>query len=267
VNARVLLLLSALSVIAGALRADEPTRCVQEELRRRNLYFGDIDGRITPELTTALRRYQSRKNLAVTGQIDQETASSLNIPVPASPANAVREWPELPVLKSDAARELPPSEQVALEAKVDVDSEMSPVPPPPPADSPTNAQNLTPERVTKLVEDYLRDAETNNVEAQLRYYATRVKYFDHGEVSRDFIRRDTSNYVKRWTSRKYMLTAPVRFVAGSKPDETEVQFSIAFTVKNEKHTVTGQTRNYWTIRPEAGDELKIIAIREERLRS
>ncbi|MFL6539271.1 MAG: peptidoglycan-binding protein, partial [Chthoniobacterales bacterium] len=40
--------------------ADEQVRQVQEELRRRNLYFGDIDGTPTPELENALRRYQAR---------------------------------------------------------------------------------------------------------------------------------------------------------------------------------------------------------------
>jgi hypothetical protein len=261
---RTLLFILAFATIGSQTWADEPTRCVQEELRKRNLYFGDIDGRKTIELTGALKRYQARKNLEVTGEIDQETANSLNVPGAVTPKAATQQWPELPVLKSDAARDLPEPERLALEQKAEqgLDATASPAAP---AESPSNAQNLTPERVTKLVEDYLRDAEGDDVDLQVRYYSSRVNYFDHGNVGREFVTRDTRNYVKRWPKRKYLLTAPVTFAAG-KDDETNVQFSIAFTVKNEKQNVTGRTRNYWTIKPEKGDDLKIVTIREERFR-
>ena len=49
--------------ISGTLRADETVRQVQEELRKRNLYFGNIDGQESPELAGALKRYQKRKGL------------------------------------------------------------------------------------------------------------------------------------------------------------------------------------------------------------
>jgi peptidoglycan hydrolase-like protein with peptidoglycan-binding domain len=43
------------------LFADNQVRDVQEELRKRNLYFGEVDGRMTPDLANALKRYQERK--------------------------------------------------------------------------------------------------------------------------------------------------------------------------------------------------------------
>ena len=33
----------------------------------------------------------------------------------------------------------------------------------------------------------------------------------------------------------------------------------------KKYAASGRTKNWWTLRPE-GDELKIVAIREQRLR-
>jgi hypothetical protein len=48
----------------AALGADDQVRSTQEELRRRNVYFGDIDGRRSEEYSEALRRYQKRKGLA-----------------------------------------------------------------------------------------------------------------------------------------------------------------------------------------------------------
>ena len=38
-------------------RADEVMRQVQEELRKRNLYFGDVNGLHTPQVAAALRRF------------------------------------------------------------------------------------------------------------------------------------------------------------------------------------------------------------------
>lgn len=257
------LALALLAVVASQVLADEQTRRAQEELRRRNLYFGDIHGRASAEFTGALKRYQTRKGLEATGQINEETANSLNIPVADSQKTAEGRWPDLPVLKSDVARAIPESQRAGLEQKAEA-SDPTPTPVVP-AESPTSAQNVTPDQVTKLVKDYLRDAEKDDVAAQVRYYAFPVTYFDHGSMDRSFVTKDTLNYVMRWPQRKYILTAPVTFAASNQPDETLVQFSIAFTVKNQKHTVTGHTKNFWTIKPVDGSELKIIAIREERL--
>jgi hypothetical protein len=168
------------------------------------------------------------------------------------------------VLRSDAARVLPPSRRVALERAAEENPDLSPTPPPP-AESPPPSQNLTPDRINKFVEDYLRDGETQDVARQLRYYAPPVDYFDHGTVDEAFIVKDTRNYVTRWPERKYMLLGPVNFVASGKEAETILDFSIAFTVRNKNHAVSGKTKNFWTIRAD-GDELKIIAIREQRLR-
>ena len=46
--------------LLGLARADETVRQVQEELRKRNLYFGNIDGQNSAVLTDALKRYQTR---------------------------------------------------------------------------------------------------------------------------------------------------------------------------------------------------------------
>lgn len=251
--------------LAGPLFADEQVRQVQEELRKRNLYFGDIDGRPTPELVGALQRYQTRKGFAVTGQVDEDTAASLHVGVQMASATK-QSWPDVPVLRSDVARELPESQQIALAkvAEENPDSSSSP-PPPPPAESPAPSENVTPEKVNKLVEEYLRDGETEDIAAQLRYYALPVNYFDHGVVDRNFVRRDTTNYVKRWPERKYMLTEPVKFVSSGKDGETLVEFTIAFNVRNKNHVASGKTKNFWTLRADA-DDLKIVAIREQRLR-
>ena len=174
----------------------------------------------------------------------------------------------MPVLKSDTESALPASQRLALQREAEEKPDLTPSPPPP-AESPGPGQDLTPERVNKLVQDYLRDAESSDVATQVKYYTFPVRYFDHGLVSEQFVTRDTTNYVKRWPERKYTLTGPVNFFASSKDAETEVEFTIAFDLRNPERTAknkaTGRTRNWWTIQA-AGDELKIVAIREARVR-
>lgn len=250
-----------------AVRADEQIRQAQEELRRRNLYFGDVDGRPSSDLASALKRYQTRKGFTPTGQVDEITASSLNIRVAAiataAAAPVLEHLPDVPVLKSDSARELPEAQRIALERQAEESVDSLPTPPPP-AEEPPAAQNLTPDRVTKLVEQYLRDGEGNDIDAQTNYFTFPVEYFDHGTVGREFVRKDVQNYVKRWPDRKYTLTEPVTFVAAPNEGDTMVEFVINFDVRNREHTARGKTRNYWVIHPE-GDDLKISSIREQRL--
>lgn len=244
--------------------ADEQVRQVQEELRKRNLYFGDIDGQATPELAHALKRYQTRKGFAATGTISAETATSLNVQRQIATASSQSALPDMPVLRSDRARELPQEQRVVLErnAEENVDAVATP---PPPAESPPPVENVDPERVKALIQQYLTDSESFNIDAQTRYFAYPVEYFDHGTVGPAFVKKDVTNYLKRWPQRKYALQEPVTLSPSGKEGETIVEFPITFDVRNKNHVATGRTRNYWTVRSEGGD-LKIVAIREQRLR-
>lgn len=73
-----LLLLLAL-LAASPLRADEPTRALQNELKAQGFYYGEIDGISGPALAAALKRYQIRNGLEVTGTVTPETLSALNV--------------------------------------------------------------------------------------------------------------------------------------------------------------------------------------------
>jgi hypothetical protein len=170
-------------------------------------------------------------------------------------------------LRSDTASALPEAQRAALEKQAEANPDLTPGPPPP-AEPPAVGQDVSPERITKLVQDYLHDAETDDIPAQVRYFAYPVIYFDHGPQNGEFVTKDVQNYVQRWSQRKYTLLGPVTFFAGEE-GATNVEFSIAFEVQNParktKKTASGRTRNWWTLRPEGGD-LKIVAIREQRLR-
>jgi hypothetical protein len=258
--------LALLIAVPGALRADETVRQVQEELRKRNLYFGNIDGQESPELAGALKRYQKRKGFAVTGDVDEKTATSLHVQTATVASTAT--LPDAPVLKSDTASALPESKRLALQREAEEKPDLVPTPPPP-AEPPAPGQDVNPEQVTKLVQDYLRDGETQDVPAQVKYFSFPVQYFDHGIVSEHFVAQDTHNYVKRWPKRKYTLTEPISFFASDSEGETNIEFTIAFELQNtarkNKNRASGRTKNWWTVRAEGG-ELKIVAIREQRIR-
>ena len=59
--------------------ANEQIQRVQQELRKRLLFFDDLNGEYTPALATAVKRYQEKKGFASTGVIDREVLASLGI--------------------------------------------------------------------------------------------------------------------------------------------------------------------------------------------
>src|SRR5206468_3722103 len=63
--------------LAVSVCADDNVRAVQEKLRDGGFYLGEIDGAYSSRLAAALTRYQVRKGLAVTGQLDVDTSNAL----------------------------------------------------------------------------------------------------------------------------------------------------------------------------------------------
>src|SRR5207244_11000720 len=63
--------------VAVSVCADDNVRAVQEKLRDGGFYMGEIDGAYSSQLAAALTRYQVRKGLAVTGQLDVDTSNAL----------------------------------------------------------------------------------------------------------------------------------------------------------------------------------------------
>lgn len=74
-----LALLAFLLAGGGVLRADQTTSAVQQVLKDEGFYYGDVNGEKTAETTAAIRRYQIRNGLQITGEIDAETLRSLGV--------------------------------------------------------------------------------------------------------------------------------------------------------------------------------------------
>jgi peptidoglycan hydrolase-like protein with peptidoglycan-binding domain len=73
-----LLLLSGM-LLASSLWADDLTRAVQQRLKDQGFYYGEVDGQGGDETSAAIRRYQIRYGLKVTGELSDETLHSLGM--------------------------------------------------------------------------------------------------------------------------------------------------------------------------------------------
>jgi peptidoglycan hydrolase-like protein with peptidoglycan-binding domain len=239
-------LICALSSWISAF-ADEETRQVQEELRKRHLFFRDIDGRQGPEYSMALKRYQQRQGFAQSGVADEVTLYSLGIGEVAPPAEGARDLPDLPVLKSDAAFREPRLTRALV---------------------PTRAQNATAvakAEIRNFLRRYFDACQSPNPDDELAFFAERVDYFDHGAVDKPYIRNELAVYDQRWPSRKYTLAESLRVVRTG--NNTVAKIRVAFNVANPEHSrkANGRTDDTFNL-AKRGDSLEIVSIKEARVR-
>jgi peptidoglycan hydrolase-like protein with peptidoglycan-binding domain len=236
-------------VLSGwsAAVADEETRQVQEELRKRHLFFRDIDGRSSQEYAMAVKRYQQRKGFAQTGVADEATLYSLGIGEPAPPAEGVHDLPDVPVLKSDAALREP-----------------RPAPPPAPTKA-QNAGNVTKAEIRDFLRRYFDACQSPSPDDELAFFAERVEYFDHGVVDRSYIRNELAVYDQRWPSRTYTIGDSLRIVRTG--NNTVARIRVNFQVANVEHDrkASGRTDDTFNL-AKRGDSLEIVSIKEERVR-
>jgi len=64
---------------AGLACADQTIQSVQQALKDQGFYYGNVTGDKSAETTAAIRRYQIRSGLQVTGEANPETLSSLKL--------------------------------------------------------------------------------------------------------------------------------------------------------------------------------------------
>ncbi|HEY4255931.1 MAG TPA: peptidoglycan-binding protein [Candidatus Udaeobacter sp.] len=72
------------------IRADQLVESVQQALKDQGFYYGEINGETNANLTAAIRRYQIRNGLQVSGELNSETLQSLGINSSASARSATK---------------------------------------------------------------------------------------------------------------------------------------------------------------------------------
>ncbi|MDQ6624363.1 MAG: peptidoglycan-binding protein, partial [Verrucomicrobiota bacterium] len=82
--------LAAIIILSIArAEADPVVANVQQTLKEQGFYYGEISGQQDADTTAALRRYQIRNGLRITGDLDAETRKSLGVKA-AAPTPAPR---------------------------------------------------------------------------------------------------------------------------------------------------------------------------------
>lgn len=281
--------LIALSLSGTAVQAQDETRSVQEELRRRSLYFGNVDGRDSAELREATKRYQSRKGFAATGQRDRETLRSLGL-VPRSPNEVPpteMNWPEEPVLPSDEkidtvaiAESL--SEETGIAPASVVSKEVArrrgvssrPAPRISGSAAPVvsgarkrtdSSPYIAPPELARFASDYLAAMSSDDIRRQLKFYADKVDYYRNGVIDRRIVEQTLRRYHARWPKRRYTMGKEIRYSRITPRGEIVMTFPVSFTLSDGRRTVKGATDNRLTIGAATLDP-RIASISEQRIR-
>jgi len=91
------------------MRADQLVECVQQALKDEGFYYGEVNGDMNANVTAAIRRYQIRNGLQVSGELNDETLRSLGIKSFGSSRPTIK--PASPTPATGAVHSEPPSDQ------------------------------------------------------------------------------------------------------------------------------------------------------------
>ena len=243
--------LTAAALLApGVVSADEITRRVQDELRKRRLFNGDIDGQQSPELGVALKRYQERKGFPASGVADAQTLRSMGIAEPAAGGSV----PEVPILRSDvAAQPTPPGTEDPAPEPMSLAGDIN-VPPP------------SREELHDFMRRYLAACETESVNDELAFYAPRVDYFAHGIVPKTYVRSQLVAYNDYWPQRKYVMDDEITLT--KRGDNTAATALVAYELANpgQDRKADGKVNHTIVLARQADMSFEIVGIQEQRVR-
>lgn len=76
---KLLVIVFASFCFPAGLWADDEMRNVQTELKSQGFYYGELDGKFSSETAAAIKRYQIRNGLEVTGTLTKQTLESLGL--------------------------------------------------------------------------------------------------------------------------------------------------------------------------------------------
>src|SRR6266480_5359801 len=116
-------------VFVSLMHADQTVQSVQQALKDQGFYYGNVTGDKSAETTSAVRRYQIRNGLQVTGQIDPETLRSLNMNSNLASSQQTTSNPA--ITHSNSVRH-------------DENSKLAQTSPPPPSTEPASDRQLEP---------------------------------------------------------------------------------------------------------------------------
>jgi peptidoglycan hydrolase-like protein with peptidoglycan-binding domain len=133
------LFVTALVLLAGlsAAWADLAIESAQQKLKDEGFYYGEINGKKDADTTAAIRRYQIRNGLQITGELNAETQRSLGLASkpastpPTRPAQTPGPTPPGFLEETPVPKVTPAPPQAAPQPEPNNEDETPPQPPPP----------------------------------------------------------------------------------------------------------------------------------------
>jgi peptidoglycan hydrolase-like protein with peptidoglycan-binding domain len=92
--------------------ADQIVQSVQQALKDEGFYYGEVSGEMNANLTAAIRRYQIRNGLQVTGELNDETLQSLGVKSSGSARPTIKAASPTPA--AGAVPSEPPSDETEM---------------------------------------------------------------------------------------------------------------------------------------------------------
>ena len=277
--------------------ADDNVQAVQEKLRDGGFYSGEIDGAYSSQLAAALTRYQIRKGLAVTGQLDVETSEALGAKPAVGPSTAATEqssetWRRLrkrerristkaqetssPTDNETPAigTETPPRSAPAPRARTSSETtKPASAPPAPVSDTGSSGDgDISTERLRDYVGAFVLAGLDPHVGSEADFFADRVKYYDQGVIDREKIRNDLQDYAARWPERHFWFAgniiiepSAVSILIGVPQHRKRVRvtFPLRYELRNGATYSSGTINKTLVLEP-VGDDLQIVAVSERK---
>lgn len=237
-----------------SLHADDQIAAVQEKLKSRGFYYGEVDGKNSNQTAAAITRFQVRNGFQVTGELNEETMRSLGLTL-AQPREQDAEPNSGP--KIEAWRALREQDREFLRQSTAAQ----------PAEQTANESfdvSLV-DQIRDFIAGFVVAGITPDVEPELQFYADKADYYDRGLVSKDFIKNDILRYNQKWPVRRSWLEGDVRLLDGTDADPIEVEFRINYVVQNQQKQSRGTAIKTLKLR-KIQDGLEIVSVREKTLK-
>jgi len=237
----------------AAIYADAQIAAVQEMLKSRGFYYGEVNGENNNETAAAITRFQVRSGFEVTGELNEETLRSLGLKPsqPVGPNAEDRSQPKIEAWRAlrEQDREFlrqTTSSQPTAQVREQI-LEVSSI-----------------DQVRDFIAGFVVAGISPDVEAELQFYADKADYYDSGLVSKDFIRKDILRYDQKWPMRRYWLEGDVRILNGLEANPIEVQYQIRYFVKNQQKESSGTAVKTLKLQ-KTRHGLEITSVREKTL--
>jgi hypothetical protein len=228
--------------------ADPQIAAVQRALKSHVLYLGEVTGEIDNATAAAITRFQARRGLEVTGDLNEETLRALGLdvapPSPAATTERPEPWRALREQDKEFLKQLDSAEPTQTEGQA------------------LDAALL--DQVRDFVAGFVVVGIDENVEAELQFYAPKASYYDSGVVTKDFIRSDIRRYNQKWPTRRYWLVGDIRVLNDPQEDPVEVQYRIRYAVKNQQQESAGTAIKTVKLQ-KTPSGFEITSVREETL--